>query len=141
MTHQSDITDKKKRSVANIRENIFTSFCLKNIVEHNCYVVTKCIICGVAFDKIISIFRNIFNSDKIAVVCRVFSSHDRCIQRNNFTVIRTVRPGQSRFHVEFQIILCSVIFKFSCSSNYRISAALHLEYLIKSEFKVGNKNT
>lgn len=41
MTHQSDITDKKKRSVANIRENIFTSFCLKNIVEHNCYVVTK----------------------------------------------------------------------------------------------------
>lgn len=41
MTHQSDITDKKKRSVANIRENIFTSFCLKNIVEHHCYVVTK----------------------------------------------------------------------------------------------------
>lgn len=41
MTHQSDITDKKKRSVANIGENIFTSFCLKNIVEHHCYVVTK----------------------------------------------------------------------------------------------------
>ena len=62
---------QKKRSVANIRENIFTSFCLKNIVEHNCYVVTKVLFAVLLLTKLFQ-FLEIFLIQIKSLLCAGF---------------------------------------------------------------------